>query len=102
MLQNKLLLKAQQESKLFVCLKILSQWPTQYVGDFLVHFITIEHQLNYKMLDWIACYFIMTGVYLYFQETLRLRDRLGKIRLKLEENVRSIEGVTLAPVGISV
>ena len=49
-----------------------------------------------------VCYFIMIGVYLYLQETLRLRDCLGKTRLELEGNFRSIKGVALAPVGISV
>ena len=42
MLQNKLLLKAQQESKLFACLKALSQRPTQFVENFLAYFTIIK------------------------------------------------------------
>ena len=102
MLQNGLLPKAQREGKLFARLKALSQRPSQSVGDFLAHFTTIERQLDHEMLDWVARYFIMTGVHPYLQETLRLRDRLGKTRLELEENLRSIEGVVPPPVGISV
>ena len=49
-----------------------------------------------------ARYFIITGVYLYFQETLRLRDRLGKTRLEFKENPKSIKGVAPALVEISV
>ena len=44
----------------------------------------------------------MTKIYPYFPETLKLKDRLGKMRLKLEENFRSIKSVALAPVGISI
>ena len=102
MLQNGLLPKAQREGKLFARLKALSQRPSQSVGDFLAHFTTIERQLDHEMLDWVARYFIMTGVHPYLQETLRLRDCLGKTRLELEENLRSIEGVVPPPVGISV
>ena len=101
-LQNGLLPKAQQEGKLFACLKVLSQRSTQSVRDFLAHFTTIEQQLDHEMLDWIAHYFIMTRVYLYLQETLRLRDRLGKTRLELEENLKSIKGMAPAPIEISV
>ena len=102
MLQNELLPKTQQEGKLLTCLKALSQRSTQFVGDFLAHFTTIKQQLNHEMLDWIACYFIMTGVYLYLQKTLRLRDHLNKTRLELEKNLKSIKGVAPALIGISV
>ena len=102
MLQNGLLPKAQQEGKLFACLKALSQRPTQSVGDFLAHFTTIKQQLDYKMLDWMTPYFIITGVHPYLQETLRLRDRLGKTRLELKDNLRSIEGMAPALIRISV
>ena len=65
MLQNGLLPKAQRESKLFARLKALSQRPTQSVGNFLAHFTIIKQQLNHEMLDWVARYFIMTGIHSY-------------------------------------
>ena len=101
-LQNRLLPKAQRESKLFACLKVLSQQPTQFVGNFFAHFTTIEHQLDYEMLNWMAWYFIMIGVYFYLQKILRLKNCLGKTKLELEKNFKLIESVTPAPVGISV
>ena len=54
------------------------------------------------MLNWMAHYFIITEVYSYLQETLRLKDHLGKTMLELKKNLKSIKGVALALVGISV
>ena len=44
----------------------------------------------------------MTGVYSYFQKILKLRNCLGKTKLKLEENLKSIKDMALAPVEISI
>lgn len=54
------------------------------------------------MLDWVAQFFIITSVYSYFQDTLKLRDRLGKTKLEFEENLRYIESITQIPAEISV
>ena len=44
----------------------------------------------------------MTGVHSYLQETLKLKDCLGKMRLKLEKNLKSIKSVAPAAMEISV
>lgn len=54
------------------------------------------------MPDWVTWFFIIIGVYSYFQNILRLRNCLGKTILKLEKNLRSIKNVAQVLAGIFV
>lgn len=102
MLQHGLLPKQQWEGKLYKRIMTLKQRPAQSIGDYLAHFATLERQLEQEIPDWVARMIIMTTVHPYLEESLRLRDRLGKTRADLEESLRSIKGVEKPPPGITV
>ena len=57
---------------------------SQSIGDILAHFAKLERQLEDEIPERVARMKITTTVHPYLEESLRLRDRLGKTKADLK------------------